>query len=59
MADSKRQYPTPCTSQFCGEIKCPSDCKYKPLLDAYERYAESSGVNKQFLDEKVIFAVVR
>ena len=35
-----RMYPIDCTSAFCGNCNCPSDCKYKSALDEFKAWRE-------------------
>jgi hypothetical protein len=37
-----RQYPSECTSAFCGEISCPRDCPNLPKLTAWKKWREET-----------------
>jgi len=39
----KRIYPAACTSMYCGEIKCPEDCRFLPALREFEEWRDRTG----------------
>ena len=36
------QYPTSCTSAFCGRTECPEDCPHLAAKDAFYTWREAT-----------------